>query len=94
MQYLESILHVLLIGLILGAGLPAVFAVGLVAYSSGSGGIGDDGSAVAPNPLLKFTGLVLFAFVGLVIIAAILWITRGTIIHHFDVDPFPFIAKK
>ncbi len=35
MQYMESILRVLVIGLILGAGLPAVFAVGLVAYSPG-----------------------------------------------------------
>ena len=29
MHYLESILRVLLVGLVLGAGLPAVFAVGL-----------------------------------------------------------------
>ena len=37
MHYLESILRVLVIGLLLGAGLPAVFAVGLRAYSSGAG---------------------------------------------------------
>ena len=40
MPYLESILKVLVVGLILGAGLPAVFAVGLVAYSDGAGGGG------------------------------------------------------
>ena len=33
MTYFESILKVLAIGLVLGAGLPAVFAAGLVAYS-------------------------------------------------------------
>ena len=38
MTYLESILKVLVVGLVLGAGLPAVFAVGLVAYSNGAGG--------------------------------------------------------
>ena len=38
MTYLESILKVLAIGLLLGAGLPAVFAAGLVAYSNGAGG--------------------------------------------------------
>ena len=38
MQYLESILRVLVIGLILGAGLPAVFAVGLMSYSAGQAG--------------------------------------------------------
>ena len=35
MTYFESILKVLAVGLLLGAGLPAVFAAGLVAYSNG-----------------------------------------------------------
>lgn len=38
MVYLESILKVLAIGLVLGAGLPALFATGLVAFSNGVGG--------------------------------------------------------
>ena len=37
MTYVEAILKVLVVGLVLGAGLPAVFAVGLVAYSTGRG---------------------------------------------------------
>lgn len=37
MSYLEAILKVLAVGLVLGAGLPALFAVGLVAYSRGAG---------------------------------------------------------
>ena len=37
MTYLEAILKVLVVGLVLGAGLPAVFAVGLVAFSNGVG---------------------------------------------------------
>jgi hypothetical protein len=51
---------VLVIGLILGAGLPAVFAAGLVAYSNG--GDGTDGTATAPNPVLKYLGIALFVF--------------------------------
>jgi hypothetical protein len=31
--------------------------------------------------------------VGLVILAALLWITRGTIIHHLGFDPFPGVKK-
>jgi hypothetical protein len=96
MTYMESILKVLVVGLLLGAGLPAVFASGLVAYSRGgsaSGG-GMDGAAYAPNPALRILGLLLFAFVAAVIVVAILWITRTTIIHHFGVDPFPFIHTK
>jgi hypothetical protein len=94
MTYLESILKVLVIGLLLGAGLPAVFAMGLVAYSRGDGSDGSDGTAVAPNPALKYLGVAAFVFVGWVILTAVLWITRATIIHHTGIDLFPFLPKK
>ncbi len=81
-------------GLILGAGLPAVFASGLVAYSNGAGGQHADGTVVAPNPMLKYLGVALFVFVGWVILTAVLWITRTTIIHHTGIDLFPFMPKK
>lgn len=91
MQYVEAILKVLVIGLVLGAGLPAVFAVGLVAYSNGAGGAHEDSSTVAPNPALKFFGMLLFALVSAVILIALLWITKSTIEHHFGFDPVAFI---
>ena len=94
MTYVESILKVLVVGLLLGAGLPAVFAGGLVAYSNGAGGQHADGTVQAPNPLLKYLGIALFVFVAWVIITAVFWITRTTIIHHFGVDLFPFMPKK
>ena len=49
MQYAESILKVLVVGLVLGAGLPAVFALGLVAYSNGAGGTEADGTTTRPT---------------------------------------------
>lgn len=94
MTYLEAIGKVLVIGLVLGAGLPALFAVGLVAFSNGSGGEHEDGTVVAPNPVLKFAGLLLFAIVSAVIVIAILWITKSTIQHHFGFNPVPFIPSK
>jgi hypothetical protein len=94
MIYVESLLKVLVVGLVLGAGLPAVFALGLVAFSSGSGGADADGTAHAPNPALKYLGLALFLFVAWVIVTAIAWICRATIIHHFGIDLFPFIHSK
>ncbi|KHO17529.1 hypothetical protein [Mycolicibacterium setense] len=94
MTYLEAIFKVLVVGLILGAGLPAVFAAGLVAYSNGAGGTTADGATHAPNPALKFLGLALFALVSLVILVAIAWITRTTMIHHTGIDLFPFLPKK
>lgn len=94
MHYFESIARVLAIGLVLGAGLPAVFAIGLRLYSAGAGGIGADGTAYRPNPVLRALGVALFVLVSAVIVVAILWITRATINHHFGVDLFPFAAKK
>ncbi|MCB0926558.1 MAG: hypothetical protein U0R77_01775 [Mycolicibacterium insubricum] len=94
MMYIESILRVLLVGLVLGAGLPALFAVGLTAFSRGAGDMNADGTSQAANPALKIVGLALFAVVSLVIVLAVAWITRSTIIHHFGVDLFPMLAKK
>ena len=94
MNYLESTLNVLLVGLVLGAGLPALFATGLLAYSHGAGGEEADHLVHKPNPPLKYLGILLFAFVGLVIVAAVAWITRSTIIHHFGIDLFPMFPKK
>lgn len=94
MQYIEAILKVLVIGLTLGAGLPALFAFGLVAYSKGAGGEGEGGAVAAPNPALKAFGLLLFGIVAAVIVIAILWITKNTIEHHFGFNPVPFIPSK
>jgi hypothetical protein len=91
MTYVEAIGKVLIVGLVLGAGLPAVFAFGMVAYARGAGGQENDGTVVAPNPALKYFGILLFLFVGWVILTAVAWITRATIIHHFGFDPFPFV---
>jgi hypothetical protein len=94
MTYVEAIFKVLVVGLVLGAGLPAIFAVGLVAFSKGAGDDGVDGGAVvAPNPALKAVGLLLFAIVAAVVVIAILFITKATIIHHFGFNPVPFLPK-
>ena len=93
MTYVEAILKVLIVGLVLGAGLPAVFAFGMVAISAGAGGEHPDGTVTAPNPMLKYLGILLFVLVGAVVVIALLWITRTTIIHHFGIDPFPGVKK-
>jgi hypothetical protein len=94
MRYLESILNVLVVGLILGAGLPALFATGMLAYSHGAGGEEADHLMHKPNPALKYLGILLFVFVALVIVTAVAWITKSTIMHHFGVDLFPMVSKK
>lgn len=94
MGYLESILNVLVVGLILGAGLPALFATGMLAYSHGAGGEEADHLIHKPNPALKYLGILLFAVVAFVIVTAVAWITKSTIMHHFGVDLFPMVSKK
>lgn len=94
MHYLESIFKVLIVGLLLGAGLPALFATGMLAYSHGAGGEEADHLIHKPNPVLKYIGVLLFLFVGFVVVTAVAWITRATIIHHFGIDLFPMFPKK
>jgi hypothetical protein len=94
MHYLESIFKVLAVGLVLGAGLPALFAPGLLAYSFGAGGEEADHVLHKPNPPMKLFGVLLFVFAGAVVITAVAWITRATVVHHFGVDLFPMLPKK
>ena len=94
MNYLESILKVLVVGLVLGAALPALFATGMLAYSHGAGGEEADHLIHKANPPLKYLGILMFLFVGFVIVTAVAWITRATIIHHFGIDLFPMFPKK
>ncbi len=94
MHYLESILTVLGVGLLLGAGLPAIFSVGMLAYSHGAGGEEADHRIHQPNPMLKYLGILLFLLVAVVIVTAVGWITRATIMHHFGIDLFPMFPAK
>ena len=94
MRYFQSILTVLAVGLVLGAGLPAIFAAGMLAYSHGAGGEEADHLIHKANPPLKYLGILLFVVVGLVIVIGVAWITKSTILHHFGIDLFPMFAKK
>ena len=94
MHYFQSILTVLAVGLVLGAGLPAIFAAGMLAYSHGAGGEEADHLIHKPNPPVKYLGILLFVVVGLVIVIGVAWITKSTILHHFGIDLFPMFAKK
>ena len=60
--FFGAIWQVLLIGLIVGAGLPAIFALGVKAMAYGVGGDAETDHA-AGHPLGKIVGILLFAVV-------------------------------
>jgi hypothetical protein len=66
----------------------------MLAYSHGAGGEEADHLIHKPIPALKYLGILLFVFVGFVIVTGVAWITRSTIMHHFGIDLFPMFAKK
>jgi energy-coupling factor transporter transmembrane protein EcfT len=66
----------------------------MLAYSHGAGGEEADHLIHKPNPALKYLGILLFVVVAFVIVTAVAWITKSTIMHHFGVDLFPMVSKK
>ncbi|MBV9089727.1 MAG: hypothetical protein JO044_07460 [Mycobacteriaceae bacterium] len=74
-------LKIILFGLIVGAGLPALFAVGVRLNAEGVGVVRHDGEA-RRNPLLLTLGWVIFAVVLAVVILGVLYIASDFIGHH------------
>ena len=80
-------LRVLALGLVFGAGLPALFAVGMRLQSAGTGEMDGERSG-SRRPALLLSGYAIFAIVVLVALAAVLWITRLSIYHYFGISLF------
>ncbi|MGC0364546.1 hypothetical protein ABH922_002530 [Rhodococcus sp. 27YEA15] len=86
----DSLWQVVLVGLLLGAGLPAIFAVGLKFLDSGRGGSPDaTGSAVATrNPVAVTAGIACFVVVLGAIVTGILYIMQDFLSHTFGITIF------
>jgi len=80
---LDALWQVLVVGLLLGAGLPALFALGLRSLNTGrtvtagSGGYGAPESASKPSPLGLAGAVVCFAIVVLAVAFGIIVIIFG-----------------
>lgn len=93
MDIVESIGKVLIIGLLFGAGLPALFAFGLRAHAAGGEQIDDNGTVTPGNPAAKALAYLLYGIVVVAILLGLLWITRHTILFHTGIKIFPFGYK-
>ncbi|EGD55340.1 hypothetical protein [Gordonia neofelifaecis] len=89
MDIVSAITKVLAVGLLFGAGLPALFAIGMRLEATGHGDLGKPA-----NPALRILGYVVFALVLVVIVVGILWICRQTLNYYFDLKIFPDFAYK
>lgn len=74
---LEGAFQVLLFGLLLGAGLPTIFALGIRALSFGTHDEDEAANDHRPHPLAKVLAGLCFAVVLLGIVAGV-----GTIVAH------------
>jgi hypothetical protein len=96
---LEGAWRVLLAGLLFGAGLPALFALGVrsMAYSAGGDTeVHESGvTAPAPHPIGKVVAVVLFSIVVLAILLGITFIVAGGFGKTLSFEHvFPAIVDK
>lgn len=83
---LHGSLNVLLTGLVLGAGLPLLFSLGIVLADRGAGGEMKDGTVAAPSAAAKHGARAIFALVALIVVYGLLFITRKSLSHYLGID--------
>ncbi|AQA23730.1 putative membrane protein [Rhodococcus sp. MTM3W5.2] len=83
----DSLWQVVAVGLLLGAGLPAIFALGLRALDSGS--TTDPATATTTRkPAAVIAAGACFAVVVVAIITGILFVMQGFLSHTFGIEIF------
>ena len=75
-------LKILAFGLLVGAGLPALFAVGVRLNAEGVGVAQHGGTVSHRNPVLVAISWLIFALVLVAVIVGVLFIARDFIGHH------------
>jgi hypothetical protein len=88
----QASLKILVFSMLAGAALPGLFALGLRLQAVGSGYVGaTEGGTPQRNPVLIGIAWVIYAVVVLVILFALLYISRDFIAHHTH---SPFLGAK
>ncbi|BBY98739.1 hypothetical protein [Mycolicibacterium fallax] len=78
---LTAVFQIVVAGLVVGAGLPALFALGVRLNAEGAGATEHGGSTVR-SPLLTALSWVIFGLVLTATIIGILFVARDFIGHH------------
>ncbi|MCZ9309165.1 hypothetical protein ACUY3K_00095 [Corynebacterium uberis] len=80
-----AIFHVAALGLVFGAGIPALFALGMRCLA-GDVHHNPDGSVVRvheASPAMKLLGYLVFAFCAALLIFAVAWTAKETLLYYF-----------
>ena len=79
----EASLKILIFGLVLGSGLPALFALAVRAGAVGAGVLGSHGAAVAhKNPALTALSWLIYALALVAVLIGVLYISRDFLGAH------------
>ena len=79
----EASLKILIFGLLLGSGLPALFALAVRTGAAGAGVVGSDGTAAAhKNPALSALSWALYSLALVAVVVGVLYIARDFIGAH------------
>lgn len=93
----EAAWKVLVVGVILGAGLPALFAVGVRSMAYGQGGDAEAVAGTAPHPAGRLVAGLCFLIVALAVVLGITYIVAtgfGKVITFDHVLPMITSKKK
>ena len=87
----EASLKIFVFAMLAGAALPGLFALGLRFQAVGNGQVSTEGHPAQKNPALVAAAYLIYALVVVVIIFALLYISRDFIAHQTG---SPFLGAK
>jgi hypothetical protein len=77
-----AVFQIIVAGLIIGAGLPTLFSLGVRLNAEGVGATEHGGTTSGKNPALNALSWVIFAVVLAAVVIGVLFIARDFIGHH------------
>jgi hypothetical protein len=77
-----ALVKVLAFGIVAGAGLPVLFAVGVRSHAVGAGTIDGQHLAGDRRPVLTVVSYACFALVAIAVVLGVLFVARDFIGHH------------
>lgn len=83
-----SLIEVTLVGILLGAGLPALFALGIRLLHGPNVADATGDTTHRASTLSRTAAGLCFAIIILAVLIGILWVTKSTLHQYFSIDIF------